>query len=130
MYPTIAEADLRTLRRAATVLATQTGTGVPRAALVGLAGTATRALTVYAGDPVLAVVGPPAPGTAAVFATLTPREREVAALLAAGRSNREIAQALVLTIGTVKDHVHRILGKTGLRGRAAVAAAWRDGQTA
>jgi DNA-binding NarL/FixJ family response regulator len=31
---------------------------------------------------------------------------------------------LVITLGTVKDHVHSILAKTGLRSRAAVAATW------
>jgi DNA-binding NarL/FixJ family response regulator len=56
------------------------------------------------------------------FAELTPREREVAALLAAGLGNREIAARLCVTLGTAKDHVHHILEKTGLPNRAAVAA--------
>lgn len=34
---------------------------------------------------------------------------------------------LDIKLGTVKDHVHRILSKTGLDSRAAVAALWRDG---
>jgi DNA-binding NarL/FixJ family response regulator len=59
------------------------------------------------------------------FAALTAREREVAALVAAGLSNKEIATELVLSVGTVKDHVHCILRKSGLANRAAVAAAWR-----
>lgn len=59
------------------------------------------------------------------FDVLTPREREVAACVAAGLPNREIAARLWLTTATVKDHVHRILAKTGLRNRSAVAAAWR-----
>jgi DNA-binding NarL/FixJ family response regulator len=42
--------------------------------------------------------------------------------LAAGRSNREIADALVITEGTVEVHVKHILGKLGLRSRAQVAA--------
>jgi DNA-binding NarL/FixJ family response regulator len=53
---------------------------------------------------------------------LTPREREVARLLAAGHSNRQIAEALVITEGTAEVHVKRILGKLGLRSRAQVAA--------
>jgi DNA-binding NarL/FixJ family response regulator len=59
------------------------------------------------------------------FAGLTAREQEVAELLAAGLSNKAIAAELVLSVGTVKDHVHRILRKSGLSSRAAVAAAWR-----
>jgi len=58
------------------------------------------------------------------FDTLTPREREVAAWVAAGLPNREIAARLWLTTATVKDHVHRILARTGLPNRTAVAAAW------
>jgi DNA-binding CsgD family transcriptional regulator len=53
---------------------------------------------------------------------LTGRERDVALLLAAGRSNREIADALVITEGTVEVHVKHILSKLGLRSRAQVAA--------
>jgi DNA-binding NarL/FixJ family response regulator len=82
------------------------------------------AVTLHGGDgPALAVVHP-VPGRGEVFARLTGREREVAACLAAGLSNGEIAQALVISVGTVKDHVHSILTKTGLRSRAAGAAAW------
>lgn len=58
------------------------------------------------------------------FAALSPRELEVATLLAAGASNREIANALFISVGTVKDHVHAILVKTELPSRSAVAAAW------
>lgn len=58
------------------------------------------------------------------FDALSPREREVAGLVAAGLRNKDIALALEITIGTVKDHVHRILDKTGLDGRAAIAAEW------
>jgi DNA-binding NarL/FixJ family response regulator len=53
---------------------------------------------------------------------LTGRERDVARLLAAGRSNREVADALVITEGTVEVHVKHILSKLGLRSRAQVAA--------
>jgi DNA-binding CsgD family transcriptional regulator len=53
---------------------------------------------------------------------LTPRERQVAQLLAAGLANKVIARDLCVTLGTVKDHVHRILAKTGHRSRAAFAA--------
>jgi DNA-binding NarL/FixJ family response regulator len=43
--------------------------------------------------------------------SLTGREREVAGLLALGRSNKEIARALVLSEATVRTHVSHILRK-------------------
>jgi DNA-binding NarL/FixJ family response regulator len=49
---------------------------------------------------------------------LTPREAEVLALIAAGRSNAEIAETLVVSPATVKTHVNRIFYKTGARDRA------------
>ncbi|MCG8408122.1 MAG: helix-turn-helix transcriptional regulator [Phycisphaerales bacterium] len=54
---------------------------------------------------------------------LSKREREIADLIADGLSNKQIAGRLFLSLATVKDHVHRILVKTGLSNRAAVAAA-------
>ncbi|WP_346922103.1 response regulator transcription factor [Glutamicibacter creatinolyticus] len=59
---------------------------------------------------------------------LTPREQEVLRLVAAGLSNQEIRDTLVLSEATVKTHVARILFKTGARDRAAVVAlAYRSG---
>jgi DNA-binding NarL/FixJ family response regulator len=55
---------------------------------------------------------------------LSRREREVAALVAKGLSNKQIAGRLFISLATVKDHVHRILRKTHLPNRAAVAAAY------
>jgi len=54
-------------------------------------------------------------------ARLTAREREVAALVARGRTNRQIAEALVLSERTVHTHVHNILGKLELTSRAQIA---------
>ncbi|HEY1251830.1 MAG TPA: response regulator transcription factor [Thermoanaerobaculia bacterium] len=48
---------------------------------------------------------------------LTPREREVLRLFSAGMSNREIGDALGVVEGTVKNHVHNILQKLGVRDR-------------
>lgn len=54
---------------------------------------------------------------------LSRREREVAALIARGCRNAEIARRLAISVATVKDHVHRILAKTGMGSRTEVAAA-------
>jgi LuxR family transcriptional regulator, maltose regulon positive regulatory protein len=53
--------------------------------------------------------------------TLSEREIEVLRLLAAGRSNREIAAGLVLALGTVKKHVNNIFGKLGVSNRTEAA---------
>ena len=52
---------------------------------------------------------------------LTPREREIADLVALGLTNREIAERLVISAGTVRIHVERILGKLGRTSRVQVA---------
>ena len=53
---------------------------------------------------------------------LTRREREVALLVGAGMSNKEIARQLGLSDGTVKLYVHSILRKTGARNRYGIIA--------
>jgi DNA-binding CsgD family transcriptional regulator len=58
---------------------------------------------------------------AETFGGLTPREREVARLVAEGKSNREIAETLVLSERTVENHVGNILMKLGFDSRAQVA---------
>jgi DNA-binding NarL/FixJ family response regulator len=59
---------------------------------------------------------------------LTAREVEVLKLIAEGRSNAEIAEALIVSAATVKTHVNRIFYKTGARDRAqAVRYAYEHG---
>lgn len=53
--------------------------------------------------------------------SLTPREREIASLVSEGLSNKEIALGLRIGPATVKNHVHNILDKLGVRRRAAIA---------
>lgn len=53
---------------------------------------------------------------------LSPREAEVLGLLAAGRTDREIAAALCLSVRTVSNHVARIRARTGTENRTALAA--------
>lgn len=68
------------------------------------------------------------PETAPPFGALTPRERDVLALLARGDSNKRIAAQLNLSIGTVKGYVSAIFEKLGVEDRtqAALLAAKHD----
>jgi two-component system, NarL family, nitrate/nitrite response regulator NarL len=53
---------------------------------------------------------------------LTSREAEVLELLAEGLSNKQIAQRLTIEVQTVKNHVHKVLGKLGVTRRSEAAA--------
>lgn len=61
------------------------------------------------------------------FGGLTERERQVAALIAQGKSNREISKTLVITVRTVEAHITRILDKLDLKSRAEIAV-WAVGK--
>ncbi len=84
---------------------------------------------------VVASLGKPATPTTPVheadpakLAGLTVREIEVLRLIAQGANNREIAQALVITEGTVKNHISSILNRLGLRDRMQAAIYARENE--
>jgi DNA-binding NarL/FixJ family response regulator len=71
----------------------------------------------------LALAGDPAPaGPVDQPGRLTPREREVAALIAAGCTNKAIAGSLYISTATAARHVANILAKLGFTSRAQIAA--------
>lgn len=61
------------------------------------------------------------------FGELTARQTEVATLMIAGLSNRQIAATLSISPATVKDHVHAILDHTGMDSRSRLIATWYGG---
>ncbi|GHE43580.1 DNA-binding response regulator [Streptosporangium violaceochromogenes] len=67
------------------------------------------------------VSGPGSSAAAGQAAVLTAREREVLALIASGRSNREIARELAVAEKTVKTHVSNVLMKLGVQDRTQAA---------
>jgi non-specific serine/threonine protein kinase len=62
-----------------------------------------------------------APSKKEKFGGLTVREREVAALIAQGKSNREIAEAMTVRVKTIETYVTRILNKLGFDSRVQIA---------
>ena len=68
-------------------------------------------------------------GRAATPGALTPAEERVAALVAEGKTNKEVAAALFLSDRTVEGHLAHIFGKLGIRHRTEVAAALASRQT-
>lgn len=55
------------------------------------------------------------------FGGLTPRERETALLIAGGMSNRQVAEAMVVSVKTIESYVTRILQKLGFNSRVQIA---------
>ena len=77
-----------------------------------------------------AVPGVTTPGLLAATSPqggLTPREKEIALLVAQGRSSKEIAAALVLSVRTVDNHLQRVFAKLGVSSRAEVKDALEEG---
>lgn len=64
--------------------------------------------------------------TRSAFPTLTERERQILDLIAAGRGNAAIAQDLVLSLKTVRNHVSNIFGKLQVADRAAAIVKARE----
>ena len=62
-------------------------------------------------------------GRAPTTGALTPAEERVAALVAEGKTNREVAATLFVSDRTVEGHLSRIFGKLGVRHRAELARA-------
>lgn len=58
--------------------------------------------------------------------TLTPQERAVASLVAAGHTNKEVAGELFLSVKTVQYHLTRVYAKFGIRSRSELAARFRE----
>ena len=69
---------------------------------------------------------PAATSDPSLIEPLTERELEVLRLMATGLSNQEIADELVVALGTVKAHLHNIYGKLSVRGRTQAAARARE----
>ena len=61
-------------------------------------------------------------GAGRVVESLSPRELEILGLIARGATNRDVADTLVITVGTVKSHLNRIMGKLDARNRTEAVA--------
>ena len=60
-------------------------------------------------------------GEAVLKFNISKREKEVVELIIAGKSNKEIAEELFISLSTVKDHIHRVFKKTGVNNRMLLA---------
>jgi DNA-binding CsgD family transcriptional regulator len=101
-------ATRRDLGQAAAELAQQRGAAMPLQEVVEFA------------RQLLSGTGQPAGAPAA--ADLSPRERELLTLLAGGRTDQQIAEAMFISIRTVRSHLDRIRDKTGCRRRAELTS--------
>jgi DNA-binding NarL/FixJ family response regulator len=137
-YPELRAEDLAQLRSAVREIQHGDRAAVPIRKLVELAGTTSLgagitidfAAAEELGQPLIVLRMGDASGNDPCFASVSDREREVIRLIADGLSNKDIARRLFISLATVKDHVHRILAKTGLPNRTAVATAWNGRRSA
>ena len=98
-------------------------TEILRAIEAGLQGPRPRQLDLDALEAAVRSFRKPKEGAAEEALTLTPRQRDVVELAAAGKSNKEIARHLGLAPGTVKVHLAGAFRALGVRNRAAAVAA-------
>jgi DNA-binding NarL/FixJ family response regulator len=63
------------------------------------------------------------------WSPLSLREKQLVELIQQAKSNKEIAYELSLTVGSVKEYLHRIFRKLGVRNRTELALWKRDGET-
>jgi LuxR family maltose regulon positive regulatory protein len=75
---------------------------------------------------ITAGAGPWAEDVSPLVEPLSPRELEVLRLVAAGLSNREAAEMLFVTEGTVKKHLSHVYGKLGVKNRTQAVARARE----
>jgi DNA-binding NarL/FixJ family response regulator len=132
--PSLDDRSLARLRRCLAHMPHCTNGTLPIDQLVQLAGSARLPVgvtidlraTKQLGTPLVVVRVKETGRAAAVVKGLSERESQVCALIAEGLTNKVIASRLFISIATVKDHVHKILQKTGAPNRAAVAVAYRE----
>lgn len=118
------------MRQIVSAMQADNGRGVPMSQIVALRRdlrlesglTIDFGATAEIGSPMAVLRVPTSASASKTLETLTKRENEVAHLVATGLSNAEIADCLSISVATVKDHVHKILGKTGLSSRTRIAA--------
>jgi DNA-binding CsgD family transcriptional regulator len=113
------EAEGRALRRAGDRRAAAARLDAARAAYARLGARPARARC----ERELAACGPAGRGARARQRPLTPQERAVAELVAAGLTNRAIAERLVVSVKTVEFHLANAFAKTGVRSRTQLAVA-------
>jgi DNA-binding NarL/FixJ family response regulator len=136
--PSLDHYALAQLRRYVASLRHQTGGTLPMDQLVGLARdvhvpagvTIDLRASQELGAPLVVVRIADATAGPVALRGLSRREVQVCALVADGLSNKQIASRLFITLATVKDHVHKILRKTGAPNRAALAVAYQEARAA
>lgn len=128
----IDEDVLMALKRAIVALEEEPDRPVPTGLLAPLMGVARPGLRLrvdveaskHIGAPLISIVTGNDPSR--LFASLTPRQTEVAKLIIEGLPNRRIAEQLGISLATVKDHVHAILRRLNFPSRSALISAVRS----
>lgn len=97
----------------------------PEPAFAGAASTAAASAAPASASPAVAAAVP-ADARTAFGDAFTPREREIMGLLCEGATNDEISKRLYLSLSTVKNHIHHVYTKLGVRNRAEAVVAIRE----